>query len=128
MDTSLYLARIIGPIFLLLLLAVLIDRTRLTVAAREHLASPAMILLSALLSLTAGLAIVNSHPVWTADWRGLITLTGWFLTLVGAVRLVMPRLIQRQGNGIMNRVWPMWVGVAVVAALGVIFTWAGYFG
>ena len=87
-----------------------------------------MILLSALLALTAGLAIVNSHNIWSVDWRGLITLTGWFLTVVGAVRLVMPRLIQRQGNAIMNRVWPMWAGVVVIAALGLIFTWAGYFG
>jgi hypothetical protein len=128
MDTSFALARLIGPVLLLLVLSVAVDRTRLAIASRELLASPALIFLTALLSLVAGLAIVIGHNLWSADWRLLLTLFGWLLTVAGAVRMVMPRLVQRQGNALMNRVWPMWVVVAITLALGLLFTWQGYFG
>lgn len=127
MEASIFIARLIGPIFLLLALAIALDRTRLTVAGREFLGSPALILTSALLSLLAGLAIVNSHNIWSADWRVLVTLFGWLALIAGAVRLVLPRLVQRQGNGLMNRVWPMWLAAAVVVVYGLVLTWAGYF-
>ncbi len=128
MDTSFALARLIGPVLLLLVLSVAVDRTRLAIASRELLASPALIFLTALLSLVAGLAIVIGHNLCSADWRLLLTLFGWLLTVAGAVRMVMPRLVQRQGNALMNRVWPMWVVVAITLALGLLFTWQGYFG
>lgn len=125
---SFTLARLIGPLLLLIVLAVALDRTRLTVAAREHLASPALIQLTAVIALVAGLAMVNSHNLWIADWRVLVTLMSWFVLINGAVRLVLPRLVQRQGNAVMNRVWPMWLGVGVALLVGAVLTWQGYFG
>jgi hypothetical protein len=39
--------------------------------------------LSGLLSLLAGLAIVNLHNTWRADWRVIITVLGWLMTIGG---------------------------------------------
>ena len=51
----------------------------------EFLASPALIFLSGVITLPAGLAIVLTHNVWVADWRVLITLLGW-LAIIGGAR------------------------------------------
>ncbi len=35
----------------------------------------------------AGLAVVRAHNVWENSWTVLITLTGWFLLLLGLIRM-----------------------------------------
>ena len=45
--------------------------------ADEFLRSRALIYLSGLLLMTAGLAIVLTHNVWRADWPVIITILGW---------------------------------------------------
>ena len=55
--------------------------------AEEFLRSRALIYLSGLLTMTAGLAIVLTHNVWVADWPVLITMLGWLATIGGAVRI-----------------------------------------
>ena len=63
--------------------------------AEEFLRSRALIYLSGLLTMTAGLAIVLAHNVWARDWPVLITVLGWLATIGGAVRIVHSRPGQR---------------------------------
>ena len=48
--------------------------------------------LSGLLSLLAGLAIINLHNTWYADWRVIITVLGWLMTIGGIIRVVLPQI------------------------------------
>ena len=34
--------------------------------------------------MTAGMAVILTPDVWTADWRVLITLLGWLTVIAGA--------------------------------------------
>ena len=76
MPTSIFLARLIGPFALALGLALLVHGAGFRVLANEFLASPALVFLSGIVTLPAGLAIVLTHNVWTADWRVVITIVG----------------------------------------------------
>jgi hypothetical protein len=40
----------------------------------------------------AGLAIVRAHNLWVRGWLVLVTLTGWFLMLLGLFRMFFPEL------------------------------------
>ena len=53
----------------------------------EALHTGIVLYLSGLLSLLAGIAIVNLHNMWRADWRVIITVMGWLMTIGGIIRL-----------------------------------------
>ena len=66
MQTSLFLARLIGPVMLAIGLAVFANQRGFRDMAEEFIASRALIFLSGFLLMPAGLAIVLTHNVWTA--------------------------------------------------------------
>ena len=96
--------------------------------AQEFLKSYALIYLSGLLALTAGLAIVNTHNEWTADWRAAITLIGWLAVIGGVIRIVFPRTVEMIGGTMITTVSNSWiVGEGVVLlALGAWLSYAAY--
>ena len=91
MQTSVFLARLIGPLFLAVGIGLITNAAIYRKMAGEFLASTALVYLSGLLTMTAGLAIVLNHNVWAADWRVLITILGWLGVIGGAVRIVVPQ-------------------------------------
>lgn len=48
---------------------------------------PPVIYLSGVIMFVAGLALVRAHNVWEKNWTVLITLAGWFLLLLGLLRM-----------------------------------------
>jgi hypothetical protein len=88
MQTSVFLARLIGPLFLAVGIGLITNAATYRKMAGEFLASTALVYLSGLLTMTAGLAIILNHNVWVADWRVLITILGWLGVIGGAVRIV----------------------------------------
>jgi hypothetical protein len=97
MPTSIFLARLIGPVIVAIGIGLLADAAVYRKMAEEGLRSHVLIYLSGLLMMTAGLATVLSHNVWAADWRVLITLIGWLGTIGGAVRIVIPQQAESVG-------------------------------
>jgi hypothetical protein len=58
----------------------------------EALRPGILLYLSGLLSLLAGLAIINLHNTWRMDWRVIITVLGWLMTIGGIIRIVAPQI------------------------------------
>src|SRR5688572_10715214 len=98
MNTSIFLARLIGPISLVGGISLFLNRADYKAMAQEFLRSPALIYLSGLLTMTAGLAVVLNHNLWVADWRVLPTIFGWLATLGGAARIALPRQVRSIGE------------------------------
>ena len=88
---SLFLARLIGPIFVVVAIGVLTNGAAYRSVSAELARSTALIYLSGLLAMAAGVAILLHHNVWAADWRVLITLFGWIAALGGAQRIIWPQ-------------------------------------
>ena len=86
MQTSIFLARLIGPVMTVVGLAVLLNRRGFRELAQEFVESRALIFLSGLVILPAGVAIILVHNVWAADGRLMITLFGWVVAITSAVR------------------------------------------
>src|ERR1700710_2435858 len=105
MQTSVFLARLIGPVMLVVGLAVFANQRAFRDMAEEFLASPALLFLSGLLIMPTGLAIVLTHNIWAADWRVLITLFGWLNAIGGAVRLLAPAWVMRTGRAMLRRAY-----------------------
>jgi hypothetical protein len=126
MQTSVFLARLIGPVMLVVGLAVFANQRAFRDMAEEFLASRALLFLSGMLIMPMGLAIVLTHNIWTADWRVLITLFGWLNTIGGAVRLLAPDTVMRTGRAMLRRPYFTTIAAAIWVALGLLFCLFGF--
>ncbi|AVO46687.1 hypothetical protein [Phreatobacter cathodiphilus] len=126
MLTSVYLARLIGPVMLTVGIGLLVRPAAYRAAADELAKSSALIVLSGLLMMPAGLAILLSHRVIGGDWRMLITLIGLALFVVGAWRIVAPDWAAGVARHLIVREGTLKIAAAIWLILGAILTIAGY--
>ena len=126
MNTSRYIARLIGPLFLTMGLGMVIEGEIVRALSQEFLSNLSLIYLAGMLALVAGLAIVNAHNLWVADWRIIITILGWLSVIGGVIRLLFPGKVQELGTGMIAHPHAMILGGIVVLVLGAILCWTGY--
>jgi hypothetical protein len=126
MDTSVFLARLIGPVLLVIGLQVALRPDRMRRIGETFLASEALIFLSGILTLPTGLAIVIVHNVWEADWRVVITLFGWLAIIAGIARIWQPAALMSLGRNMLARPFGMVVPGGLMALLGAFLSFRGY--
>ena len=126
MQKSHQIARLIGPVLGTIGIAMLVNPDAYRHIAEQFLGMSAIIYISGVLLLTAGLAILNAHPLWTSDWRSLITLLGWIATIAGVWRIFAPKFVPFVGNAVIaNAHFFLGAGI-VLLALGCFLTFKGY--
>ena len=76
-----------GPVALAIGLAILVNRSLLPRLADEISRDIALIFVSGVLLLVAGIAIVRVHNVWQAEWPVLVTVIGWLCIAGGLARM-----------------------------------------
>ena len=126
MQSSMFLARLLGPLFIVIGVGMLVNQSIYEMMIGEFLHSSALIYLSGLLSLLGGLAIVNVHNSWRFEWPFVITVLGWLLLIGGVIRIVLPQFVVTIGTTIYG---PRAALVVVsIAALGIggVLTFNGY--
>ena len=126
MSTSVFIARLIGPVMLVIGLAVLTNQRAFRAMAEEFLASRALIFLSGLLIMPVGLAIVLTHNIWAADGRVMITLFGWLNLIGGAMRLFVPTYVIQTGRVMLKRPHFIAVAAAIWVVAGSLFCLFGF--
>jgi hypothetical protein len=126
MSTSVFLARLIGPVMLVIGLAVFANQRAFRDLAEEFLASRALIFLSGLLIMPVGLAIVLTHNIWAVDGRVMITLFGWTNAIAGAVRLFAPAYVMQAGRAMLKRTYFIPVAAAIWVVAGLLFCLFGF--
>ena len=126
MSTSIFLARLIGPVMLVIGLSVFANQRGFRDLAEEFMASRALMFLSGLIVMPAGLAIVLTHNLWAADWRVLITIFGWLNVVGGAIRLAEPPFLVKTGRAMLKQPWFTTVAAAIWVVLGLLFCFFGY--
>ncbi len=126
MQTSIFLAKLIGPVMAVMGLYVVLYPDRIARAAREILDSDALLLIAGALALPSGLAIVITHDVWALDWRGAITLIGWIMIGAGGARMLLPIQMKALGDVMLrHRAFTLIPGLLMVL-LGLYLSSFGY--
>ncbi|OWV99802.1 hypothetical protein [Rhizobium sp. R693] len=126
MERSLFLARLLGPTFLAVALGMLVNLSMYETIIAEGLHAGILLYLSGFLSLLAGLAIVNLHNRWQMDWRVVITVLGWLMTIGGTVRIVLPQVAIAVGSTIYSGRASVIVAALTTGALGAFLSVKGY--
>lgn len=126
METSLFLAQLIGPVLIVIGLGLLLKKTEFREMATDFLSSRALIFVSGLLTLVAGLAIVLTHNVWEFNWPVIITILGWLSVFGGVFRILFPNSVQSVGTSMLDKPATMTVSGAIQIVLGLWLSYVGY--
>ena len=126
METSILLAKLMGPMLLVLGLFVAFNPAQIRRIGREFLDSDALIFLSGVLTLPVGLAIVVTHNVWVADWPVVITLFGWIAIIAGIARIALPATLKKVGETMLEKSSLITIPGALMAMLGGYLAMQGY--
>jgi len=126
MQTSIFLARLLGPLLVAVGVSVLINPGMFRTITTEIVRSATLVYLFGLLDFAAGLAVVLTHNVWLLSWRVLITLLGWLMLIRGAIRMLAPEMVMRYAAKVMRnkQVVPIAGGVGLI--LGLVLCYFGY--
>jgi hypothetical protein len=124
--TSIFLARLLGPLLLVPGIGLLLTPRMFRAMATELIGSVLLIYLFGLIDFTAGLAIVLTHNVWVANWRVLITLIGWLLLIRGAIRILAADRLKPFAAKLFRNKLLIPVSGGVMVILGLILCYFGY--
>ena len=124
MDVSIFLAKLFGLYFLIVGGFSLFRRKAFVSMLDEFFASRALLALSGFIILSVGLAIIIGHPVYTLDWRGLITLVGYLALVKGVVRIWYPNFLRSFAKKLVHNYFPAML--AIILILGVMLTYVGF--
>lgn len=127
MNTSIFIAKLIGPVMLVVAAAIFMDTKGFRDMTKQLLSSRPLIFIAGMIPLIVGLTIVNTHNVWTQDWRSLITAFGWFAIFVGAFRILFSQVVSKTGAKMIAKPATLPTAAAVLLLLGATFTYFGYF-
>jgi hypothetical protein len=119
-----------GPVLLVMglgmALGLLAEGEAYSSLMKEFIGSRALIFITGVLALVAGLAIVNAHNLWVKDWRVIITILGWLFIVRGLVNLLFPATAQTLGDRMVGSQVGIVAGAAVTFVLGAILCIMGY--
>jgi hypothetical protein len=127
MSTSIFLARLIGPVMALVGVSLIVNEAAFRKMAEEALRSPALIFFSGMILLPAGLAVVLSHNRWVMDWPVIITLLGWVAVISGALRVFAPDRAARIGENFLTRKEVIVVAASFWLVVGAVLSYFGFF-
>jgi hypothetical protein len=124
-ETSILLAKIMGPLFVIIGAGFFISLEHYRRLFADFAASPLSIYMAGTTALLAGLLIVTFHNDWEWRWPVIITVLGWLTLVVGAVRILAPKLVaDRAARYSRNTSVVMTTAIALVVVGGVL----SYFG
>ena len=127
MSTSIFLARLIGPVMALVGVSLLSNQAGFHKMAEEFLRSPALIFFTGMILMPAGLAVVLNHNVWVADWRVIITLLGWVAVISGALRVFAPYRATEIGKKFLKYRNYETAAAAIWVVIGAVLCYFGFF-
>ncbi len=126
MQTSLFIARLLGPIFLVVGAALISRPEAFRALLREFGARGVLMYLAGFLGLLGALALIIVHNVWALDWRLLITLIGW-ATLVRALATIFrPQAIVSIADRLIEYKGAFPAAAAIDLIVGALLSYFGY--
>ncbi len=127
MDTSILIAKYIGPVMLVAAIAGLLNTKQIMAIFEDFIKSPALIFIAGVMTLVMGLTLVIFHNKWVADWTVIITIFGWIGIAGGIMRMAFPMFAIEMGKRMIGQHKMLIVIGILNILLGTFLTYKGYF-
>jgi hypothetical protein len=127
MDTSIFLAKLMGPIFVIIGVGLFLNRERYLAVVDEVILSKTLLYVFGIMALTGGLAVLLTHNVWVWDWPVVITIIAWLMVVRGSLRIVIPQQIEAIAKGMKDQLPTLLlISDMIVISVGLFLSWKGY--
>jgi uncharacterized membrane protein len=126
MQTSIFIAQLLGPAYMVVGLALLSRPQAFRVILREFIGSHVPVYLAGFIGLLTGLALVLVHNVWALDWRLIITLLAWVVLIRALVTIFWPEQIVSLGSKILENKRVFAVAGTANLIIGLVLCYFGY--
>ena len=127
MGSSLYIARVIGPVLLVVSLGMIFNRGFYKKVLEDYCKNAALVFFTSIAPLVVGIIIVLHHNIWVANWTVIITIFGWGGILKGIWLIIFPNTITHFMEAYSKRDAVLFAHSAIALALGLTLTVVGYF-
>lgn len=117
MDSILWLARILGPYYVIMGLWMLLRPDDVQKMWNSVKNTPPMIYFGAALQLLIGLTILSTYHGWTLGLPVLLTIIGYLIVLKGIVALFMPEKLVTYSEKLMAYPQALSIAALVIGAL-----------
>ncbi len=126
MQTSLFIARLLGPMFVVLGIALPLRQQMFRSILDEFIRSGVLMYLAGFFGLLGGIALVLTHNLWVPDWRIIITLIGWVTLVRALITIFQPRWMVAAGTAILDRRGVFLVAAVFNLVIGLVLSYFGY--
>lgn len=128
MDTSIFLAKLIGIVLIVLCISILLNIRHIQKMWQNIINNPVSLFIIGYIDFVFGLLIVLFHNIWESDWRVWITLIGWLTLIKGALRLLFPSWILRIPENMGDKYRNLYALLAILfLILGIFLTYKGFY-
>ncbi len=126
MNTSLFLAKLIGPTLAVIGASILLNPKQFQAIAKEFMRNPALVFIIGHIALPAGIATVLVHNLWVKDWPVIITIFGWLAIIGGALRILAPQRMMNTGRKALKNPNTLIIAGSFWLLLGIVLSYFGY--
>lgn len=91
MVISIVLAQILSIYFIVIGIAMLLNRKFYQNAKLDLYRTESIYMISSFFTLLLGILMVTFHNIWVKDWPVIITIIGWVTFVKAIIRLLIPR-------------------------------------
>ena len=126
METTIFLAKIYGPIIFAVGLGIFLSRSYYIKIYRELEKDALAGLLFGMVAMASGIVQLQFHNVWDTFPQVLISLIGWGLIIKGVLFVVSPKTIDKAGDFWVHKNLIPVAGLLTLIA-GAYLSWVGYF-
>lgn len=126
METSIFLAKVIGFYLIIKLIAVWKNFDRLSSIIQGYKNNDALRFSIGLMTTTLGLLVVLFHNVWAWDFRIFITIIGWSVLIKGSLISFSPIYLDKISDWFMSKKGALYFMSVLSVALAAFLLYRGY--
>lgn len=126
MDVSIFLARALGLYLVIVCFAFFFRYQQIQAIYEEMFVQKTYILFGAIISLIVGILLVISHPVFTADWRSLITIIAWLSLIKGVMLLYFPNYFYKYKSWLLSNAAVYYGFIIIFFLIGIFLIYHGF--
>lgn len=119
MNSSIFLAKLIGFYFIIISLYIVIYPTRVRAILVELQNQQVSMVIIAVITLIIGLLLVLGHNIWVMAWPVMVTILSWIVLFISLTRLFVPNFTQKLAQWLIDYPAALWIGVLIHITIGI---------
>jgi len=128
METTMFIAKLLGPIFLIVWLSAVFNTKFMSKVLDELIGSEVSLFMIGFLRFTLWLTVVLVHNTWNGFLEVIVSLLGWIMLVAGWLILLFPNHMKKMGKGMAKNKTLMNIAYLVFLLIWVVITYLAFFG